>query len=133
MADAEKVSYWKFRLTPDGKEYELKRSDLTMGVLRQFKQWFGTPYGKFLTFTQLLLEGDAEAWACAIWLCQRNAGEKPRDPQYMDFAIGDLMFSAAEEEAEAAKRESEDEGEEGEGDPLPEASPSGTTRASTKT
>lgn len=127
MADAEKVSYWKFRLTPDGPEYELQRSDLTMGVLRQFKQWFGPQYGKFLTFTQLLLEGDAEAWACAIWLVQRNAGEKPRNPQYMDFAIGDLMFSAAEDE-EAEAREggaSEEEGEEP--DPLPEAATSETT------
>lgn len=125
MADGKQdkqVSYWRFKLAEDGPEYELKRSELTMGVLRQFKAWYGPPYGKFLTFTQLLLEGDAEAWGCAIWLCQRNAGEKPRNPQNMDYAIGDLMFSVAEEEAEA---EGEDtattagEREEDEADPLP--------------
>ena len=91
---------WKIRLpeSEGGHEYTLARSDIRVGVLRQFKQWFGPQYGKFLTFVQLLMEGDADAWCCALWLCQKNAGEKPKSPQFMDFSVGDVMLSGNDEE-----------------------------------
>ena len=92
-------AYFKFKLE-DGREYELQRSEITVSALRQFKQWFGAAYGKFLTFTQLLLEGDADAWCCALWLVQKNNGEKPKDPRFMDFPVGDVMLSAAEDDGE---------------------------------
>ena len=91
---------WKIVLD-DGKEYTLARSDITVGALRQFKAQFGPPYGKFLVFVQLLMEGDADAWCAAVWLCKKNAGEKPLKPMHLlDFAVGDVMLSGNEDEDE---------------------------------
>ena len=89
---------WKIKLAT-GEEYTLARSDITVNALRQFKQKFGPKYGKFLVFVQLLMEGDADAWCCAIWLCKKNAGEKPLKPmELMDFAVGDVMLSGNDDD-----------------------------------
>ena len=107
-------AYFRFKLE-DGRSYELQRSDITVRHLRMFKSKFGAPYGKFLTFTQLLLEGDADAWCCAMWLVQTNAGEKPKPMEVMDFPVGDVMLSAAEEDDEGE----DDEAADAEADPTP--------------
>lgn len=91
---------WHITLPDTGKQYTLARSDIKVSDLRTFKQKFGPQYGKFLTFVQLLMEGDADAWCCALWLVQRNAGEKPKPPEFMDFAVGDVMLGSAEDEDE---------------------------------
>jgi len=94
---ADRSEYWKIKL-PGGSEYTLHRDEITVGVLRGWKQKFGPQYGKFMTFTQLLLEGDADAWCCAVHLVQKNAGENPKPPEFMDFAVGEVMLGAAEDE-----------------------------------
>lgn len=101
-------AYFRFKLE-DGRAYELQRSDITVSALRQFKAKFGAQYGKFLTFTQLLLEGDADAWCCALWLVQKNNGEKPKPMEFMDFPVGDVMLSAAEDDDESEDEEPEEE------------------------
>lgn len=74
-------------------EYDLLPADLTVGRLRQMKQWFGSDYGKYLTFIQLVAQGDADACCCALWIVQTKAGEKPKEPRFMDFAISEFFFS----------------------------------------
>lgn len=92
---------WKIKLD-DGEEYTLARSDITVNALREFKKHFGPAYGKFLVFVQLLMEGDADAWCAAVWLCKKNAGEKPLKPmELMDFAVGDVMLSGNDEDEDA--------------------------------
>ena len=123
---ADRQAYWKIKL-PEGPEYTLHRDEITVSVLRQWKQQFGAQYGKFMTFTQLLLEGDADAWCCALWLVQKNAGEKPKAPQFMDFPVGEVMLGASEDEDEdGASTEDEQEAP-----PTPESpsspTPDGTT------
>lgn len=110
-----------YRFTVGDQPYTLDRSELTTGVLRTFKQEFGPQYGKFLPFVQLLMEGDADAWSCAIWLAQRNAGEKPKPLRIIDVAVGDIMLSEPHD----------DEDEDGEDENPTE--PIEPTRASTRT
>lgn len=85
-----------------GDQYLLSQGDLTAGVLRQFKQWFGPSYGKYLIFVQLLMEGDVDAWACALWLVLRNAGVKPlpAHPANLDFSVAELMSASQDETAD---------------------------------
>ena len=96
MAAADNI--WRIRLPDGGQEYELKSSDIKVSFLRQAKQWFGPAYGKYLPFVQMLMEGDGDAWCCAVWLCQKNAGEKPKPPQFMDFSVGDVMLSSLDDD-----------------------------------
>ncbi|MBV9805213.1 MAG: hypothetical protein JO130_18590 [Solirubrobacterales bacterium] len=80
-----------WRITYEGEKYTLARTDITVGVLRQMKSWFGPAYGKYLSFVQLLIEGDADAWACAIWIVLRASGRNIRTPQNLDFAVSEVM------------------------------------------
>lgn len=101
---------WKLKV--DGKDYTLSASDLTVGNLRHAKQWFGAPYGRYLPFIQMLIEGDCDAVACAIWMARRAAGERPPEPSAMgDFVVSDFFSVASEEEDE--------EGEPNPTEPLP--------------
>ena len=81
--------------------YKLTPNDLTSGVLRKFKGWYGPDYGAFATFAVLLQRGDVDAIACAIWLAKEVAGEKvPRDPSFIQFSVVDLLPDEDEDDAD---------------------------------
>jgi hypothetical protein len=78
----------------DGNEYELDPSDLTVSRLRQMKHWFGKEYGAYLPFVQLLLQGDADAVACTMWIVRTKAGESNvPEPRFMDFSVADFFVA----------------------------------------
>lgn len=81
----------------DGKKYAVNQSDFTMGRMRHAKQWFGAEYGEYLTLLQKFMRGDADAVAFVVWIAMKVAGENPVEPRYMDYAVGDIIMSAADE------------------------------------
>ena len=94
------------RLKVDGTTYALSADDITIGRLRQFKGWFGKDYGAYLPFIQMLVQGDADAVACAIWLARENAGVKPnKAPQFIDIPVSDIYKQDEEEEEDEADAE----------------------------
>jgi hypothetical protein len=107
VAKKRKDDLWNIHYGDD--EFVLRGGDLTVGVFRQFSQWYGPAYGKYATFIALLVEGDADAWACAIWLVHRAAGVKCARPQNLDFAVSDVMMKQEQDEDEFVEDEDEDE------------------------
>lgn len=108
MAAKKNDELW--RINYQDNEFTLHGSDLTVGVFRQMGQWYGPAYAKYSTFIGLLMEGDANAWACAIWIVHRAAGVKCRRPQELDFAVSDVMRGPdSEEDDEDDFADAEDE------------------------
>src|SRR5581483_8410853 len=105
----------RWRINYKDRDYEFNaHRDLTLVRLRQCKHWFGPDYGKFLPFISLLGQGDADAWACAIWIARRKAGDKNiPEPANMDFPVGEIMADmvAVDDDDEDPTSESESEDE----------------------
>jgi hypothetical protein len=101
-------SYIKFKFKDV--EHEILTRDVTNQRLRQMKQWFGPEYGSFNGFPRLLIQLDADAWACALWIAQQLAGAKViEDPREMDFSMDDLELLVNEpEDAESDPTEDVD-------------------------
>lgn len=109
MAKPKRRELWK--ISYGDEQFTLYNSDFTVGRLRQMGQWYGPLYAKFSTLVQLLIEGDANAWACAIWVAHHAAGLKCRRPQDLDFAISDVMQDPdAEDEDDEFESEDDDAG-----------------------
>jgi hypothetical protein len=109
-ADATKdTDLWRIKY--EDEDYLLARTDLTVGVLRQMKQWFGPAYGKYLSYVQLLIEGDADAWACAIWIVLRAAGKKSKTPQNLDFSVSEVMAGWGDEADDDDDEDDDDSGD----------------------
>lgn len=102
-----KIPY-KNGITGETREYSFGARDITVGRLRQMKAWYGPEYGAYLTFVQLFLQGDADAIACALWICLSKDGVN-KEPKYIDFEPYDIFqaiqaqnkVNAELEEAEA--------------------------------
>jgi hypothetical protein len=101
-----------------GKTYEFNaHKDLTVGNLRHIKQWYGPELGRWSPFILALGQGDPDAWACAIWIVRRKAGETnvPEPNMMPDFAIGEMMKDGVQlsrdepEEPENPTSEEEDQ------------------------
>lgn len=87
-----------FKFTYEDQPYTLTRRDLSSQALIQFRQEWGPDYGKFLTFWNLLLQGDAIAWVCATWLVEKNAGVKPLKPmKFRDVNVAELLLETGDE------------------------------------
>lgn len=86
--------------------------DLTMGRLVQIKHWYPN-LGTMSNMVAGLVQGDPEAWACAIWAARKSAGESEvTEPRRMkDFSVWDLMADddLDEDEDETADVDAEDE------------------------
>ena len=96
-------SYVKFKFKDV--EHEITTRDVTNQRLRQMKQWFGPAYGSFNGFPRLLIELDADAWACALWIAQQINGGNVEDPRTMDFSMDDLELLVNEPEDSEADGE----------------------------
>jgi hypothetical protein len=73
----------RFRDTP----IRLSLTDLTSGRLREMKHMFGESYGIPTEFIGLLLRGEVDALACAVWIGQQKAGKPVDDPRELDFNL----------------------------------------------
>lgn len=93
------------------KKYPFNPRDITVNRLRQFKQQYGDDYGRYATFVNLFLAGDADAIACAISIVLKKVDKVDRPPDAIDFSPYDI-FEAIREANEAKAAEdmaSEDE------------------------
>lgn len=101
-----------FKFTYEDQPYTLTRRDLSSQALIQFRQEWGPDYGKFLTFWNLLLQGDAIAWVCATWLVEKNAGVKPLKPmKFRDVNVAELLLEADPDGEDADDEDDEWDGE----------------------
>ncbi len=91
-----------------GDVYELHPRDITVGRLRQMKQWYGREYGSYVSFVNMFLQGDADAVACALWLVLSKRGGNVPSPQNIDFAPFEI-YKAINEANEAKLRGDDDE------------------------
>lgn len=81
----------------NGDDYLLEDRDLTGGRLRQMKQWFGADYGAYIPFLGLLVRGDVDAVACALWIGDQKAGRTVVEPSRLDFNFGDVEFGLGDD------------------------------------
>lgn len=83
------------------------QKELTVGRLRQIKEWYGPEVGRYLAFIQAFAQGDPEAALAALWIVRTTAGESdvPEPDRMPDFSMGDFYaeFIPAGEEPEAEK------------------------------
>lgn len=84
MADA----FWRIRFR--GTPQSLTINDLSLQRLREMKARFGESYGIPTEYIGLLLRGDFDAIACALWINQQKAGGEVEDPATMDFSLADF-------------------------------------------
>lgn len=108
MARKKQAPRWEF--TYNDKHYVLDVGrDLTMSRLLHIKQWYPN-LGTMNRMVVGLIEGDPEAWACAIWAARKSAGEtEVTEPKRMrDFSIWELM---ADEDLDDEDEENDDESE----------------------
>jgi hypothetical protein len=84
------------------KPVRLNLGDLTVQRLREMKRRFGTEYGIPTEFISLLLRGDMDALACAVWIGQQKNGGEIEDPREMDFSLDD--FEAIEDPKPVEKK-----------------------------
>lgn len=80
--------FW--RISYKGKPIRLSLADLSLQRLREMKGRFGQPYGIPSEYIALLLRGDMDAVACALWINQQKAGGEIEDPTTMDFTLDDF-------------------------------------------
>lgn len=114
----------RFQFRFGGKTYTFDAMrDLTASNVRHFKGWFGPDLGRVNPFVVALVQGDPDAWACAIWAARKAAGETnvPEPRNLPDFSVWELMADFEDAESE----------EEGEGSPevqapVPTQTPSGS-------
>ena len=60
--------------------------DIGISELRHIKRWF-PDLGDYQAFTTAASFGDPDAIACVIWVAQRKAGERVREPiNFPDFS-----------------------------------------------
>lgn len=64
--------------------------DLTLQRMREMKHLFGEAYGIPTEFINLLLRGDMDAMACAVWIGQQKAGVEVENPAEIDFSMNDF-------------------------------------------
>ena len=121
---------WKIKV--DGKEYELRTEDLTVGNLRHCKQWFGAAYGRYLPFIQMLIEGDCDAIACAVWMARRAAGERNvMEPSQMgDFVVSDFFTVIQEDDEDESEPDPTEASPTSDSQPTSEGSDSDTSSTS---
>jgi len=105
--------FWstKFRGTP----LRISLADLTAQRLRQMKAWFGEAYGIPTEFISLLLRGEVDAMACAVWIGLQKAGKPVEHPAEIDFNL-ESDFEKLEDPKPPAKGK-------GKGNPTPDESP----------
>jgi hypothetical protein len=100
-------------LKVQGNEYTFDlEKELTVGRLRQIKQWFGPQLGRYGTFFRALADMDPEAMLCVYWVARLSAGEQnvPEPNQIKDFSIADWdMEAKAVEPEEVPERPTEGE------------------------
>lgn len=116
-----------------GEVYELNPRDITVVALRQAKAWYGPEYGRYISFVNLFLNGDADAVAVAIWICLKKKGIN-REPQNIDFSPFDIFeaIQKANEDRAAAEQAADAENPDAAAQPDPtpssedEATPAGT-------
>lgn len=80
--------FWQTRFRDA--EIRLGINDLSNQRMREMKARFGAEYGIPTEFIGLLLRGDMDAIACAIWIGQQKAGGNVEDPSSMDFTLDDF-------------------------------------------
>ena len=80
--------FWRIKYK--GLPIRLEINDLSNQRMREMKVRFGPSYGIPSEFISLLLRGDMDAVACAIWIGQQKAGKEVEDPREMDFSLDDL-------------------------------------------
>jgi hypothetical protein len=114
--------FW--RIAYKGKPIRLSLNDLSLQRLREMKSRFGQPYGIPAEYIALLLRGDMDAVACALWINQQKAGGDVEDPTSMDFSLDDF------EPLEDPPPEPEKKGK-GKGGPPPTRTPDSAPTAST--
>ena len=71
--------------------------DLTLGRMRQIKQWY-PDIGTVRAFNTAFLNGDPDAMACVLWIIAlkavRPGQPNPPDPRQMaDFQVGSVVAS----------------------------------------
>lgn len=71
MADPQQL--WKIQY--GDREYEFNPHALKLSQLRQVKQWY-PDLGTWTRFFAGFVSGDPDAFACAVWIVRRNAGEQ---------------------------------------------------------
>lgn len=104
-----KAPRWQF--TYNDKDYTLDVGrDFTFARMRQVKSWF-PQLGSVNQMVIGLVNGDPEAWACAVWCARKSAGEADvQEPNRMrDFNLWELM---ADEDIDEGDEEQEGDGEE---------------------
>lgn len=86
-----KAPRWAFTYESNDYVIDVGR-DLTFSRMRHIKQWF-PQLGSINQVVIGLVNGDPEAWACAIWAARKAAGETdvPEPHRMKDFPIWDLM------------------------------------------
>lgn len=117
--------FW--RTTFRGTAIRISLADLTAQRLRQMKAWFGEAYGIPTEFISLLLRGEVDAMACALWIGLQKAGKPVDHPAELDFNI-ETDFEKLEDPAPAKGKGKGKKGE----DPTPESpTPDSASTAST--
>jgi hypothetical protein len=79
---------------------------LTVGPMRQIKQWYGSELGTYNGFVSALFMGDPEAALCAVWIARNAAGEDnvPEPNNLADFPLASwLEIVSTDDEAEEGK------------------------------
>ena len=85
----------KWNLKYDGRDYYYDPDKhLTVGRLRQIKQWF-PQLGTWNAFNQGFYQGDPDVLACIIWIVRNANDEKgvPEPNMIPDFSVGEFMDS----------------------------------------
>lgn len=96
---------WKFTFQGTDYVFDVMR-DLTASRVRQLKVWYGPEIGRVQPFIVAMIQGDPDAWACAIWCARKQAGEvNVPEPKDIDFSIWELMSSDQEEDEAEPKPE----------------------------
>lgn len=120
-----------------GRDYPFNPRDVTLNKLRSFKSQFGDEYGRYASFINLFLSGDADAIACVLSIVIEKVDGKKRPPDAIDFAPYDLFEAIRKANDARVEGDVEDEDEDDEsddpfeqpvstGDAEPETIPAGT-------
>ena len=80
--------FWATRFR--GQPIRLELNDLSNQRLREAKSRFGPEYGIPTAFIEMLLRGDMDAIAVAVWIGQQKAGGNVEDLLALDFTLDDF-------------------------------------------
>ena len=123
--------FWRTRFR--GTAIRISLADLTASRLRQMKAWFGSDYGIPNEFIALLLRGEVDAMACALWIGLQKAGKPVDHPMDLDFNL-DEDFEKLEDPPPAKPKGKAKKGEgPTEESPTPDSESTASTSSTTDT